>query len=67
MMHGCILAILDVQRVCCVKGSSALPDPLKIFPRTDRKGASFYIGWTVRMITVPLPEREVSGQSGAIG
>ncbi|MCI1776745.1 hypothetical protein [Paenibacillus lautus] len=67
-MHGCILAIIDVQRVCCVKGSSALPDlPLKIFPRTDRKGASFYIGWTVRMITVPLPEREVSGQSGAIG
>ncbi|MFB4325466.1 hypothetical protein RB298_24390 [Priestia sp. BR_2] len=39
---------------------------LEILPRTDHEGASFYIGWMVRMITASLPERGVSGQSGAI-
>ncbi|MFB4332679.1 hypothetical protein [Paenibacillus sp. CR_12] len=43
------------------------PQPAaEILPRTDHEGASFYIGWMVRMITASLPERGVSGQSGAI-
>ncbi|ETT58732.1 hypothetical protein MHI43_27055 [Paenibacillus sp. FSL H8-0457] len=61
------VAIIEAMAGMLRQVSSApLNLPLEIFPRTDHEGASFYIGWMVRMITASLPERGVSGQSGAI-
>ncbi|ACX67564.1 hypothetical protein [Paenibacillus sp. Y412MC10] len=61
------VAIIDAIPGMLRQGSSApLNLPLEIFPRIDHEGASLYIGWMVRMITASLPERGVSGQSGAI-
>lgn len=68
MMGRYNVAIIDAIAGMLRQGSSApLNLLLEIFPRTDHEGASFYIGWMVRMITASLAERGVSGQSGAIG
>ncbi|WP_456288369.1 hypothetical protein M1D70_26210 [Paenibacillus sp. AK002] len=67
MMSRYNVATIDAIAGMLRQGSSApLNLLLEIFPRTDHEGASFYIGWMVRMTHGFTAGERVSGQSGAI-